>query len=1182
VVFDSRGTVFNNITAFLTQPFAKGWSYTTSTKTWNSADALFFYKGTTPGYLKLSDALVRVTLATNGVKMVQEQGSFRSDRSFHVQGFNNGAGLTNWTEVVVNDGDFIAPLKLRANSRFYFNSNGSFGSGNILNLLPNADNSGDNFGGGRAELYWSAGTNTSNYIGMQIGAFGGADAYLAMSGMAYFHRGGTGSGTDPSVYIASGTASNSSPTAPVRGEMVVSGTAGVRVLGRNDSTSQYGNLFIACQSVETAVDATGFLTVKDDAFVWLDKGRIRIASSEGARGYLTVEGRGVVKALGTQTAKLAAENIGIRLGGEKSKEAVVTIRDAALIETPRVAATDASFIRNALVLEGGTLKTSKIEGSALDVVVSGGTIQARTATTSAAPLIAGDLHAWTFTGEKRLTIDTQEFDTYIDAAFPSDAIIVKKGSGTLYVKNSTHAKTIVEEGGIVMTTSGGVFGQVWEVGEDVKIPVPTVASSQDVVLMNFTTEAAANAYAALFDGHAARVSGQRAGSATVTKVGDVWQVVSHVEVTAAGKTLTWVGAAGSKWVTPASWNPADIPEPDDVLTVSGDASMELPRFGYAHALNLPNLGTLTLSGAKGEIFADEVNVTGDKSSKIYEVPAASSATITTPGFQAEEVGFKKTGAGELTLDFREKKKTVYISSNATDSIRINAGTLTVKGAGSLVQSAGHIGNEGTCFYYPVQIGEVTTPANASAKLVLDHTGYGRADLWGVRSGGGGGSMYVGYFYDAASTAAGATASLVMQNGALFCSESLYVGYRSKVANTTAIFTMTNSTAYFGSNSALVFGQVESAAEETTCAAVVARIGAGAKISDASGGKANGSLQYGCNLDVAFEDGATVAYTTTPAGGSDWGVIRGWMVSDSRAFGEVRFTRGASMKFAGGLCFNNFATQNISPTHRLCLAFDGGVFIPAVANYDASRDERYECRTVIFHKPEYQGFEARAGGMRVDMSACSRYTIAAPVRGVGELVKMGAGTLVLGKGLAFAPENTYCEALKEPWLTNTTRVVTSGVVTVQNAGGVHVAEGSVEVESGATDMNSTFTVDADCAVDLAGNTVELGMLKGAGVVRNGTIAKIQFKPLADGETAAELTDVAVNKAYVDFAGVADPMAVRTIARLGANVTGVLSGTSFRLKARNTGLQGYTVAECTVDDDGVVTAKAVPSGLMLLVR
>lgn len=844
VVFDSRGTVFNNITAFLTQPFAKGWSYTTSTKTWNSADALFFYKGTTPGYLKLSDALVRVTLATNGVKMVQEQGSFRSDRSFHVQGFNNGAGLTNWTEVVVNDGDFIAPLKLRANSRFYFNSNGSFGSGNILNLLPNADNSGDNFGGGRAELYWSAGTNTSNYIGMQIGAFGGADAYLAMSGMAYFHRGGTGSGTDPSVYIASGTASNSSPTAPVRGEMVVSGTAGVRVLGRNDSTSQYGNLFIACQSVETAVDATGFLTVKDDAFVWLDKGRIRIASSEGARGYLTVEGRGVVKALGTQTAKLAAENIGIRLGGEKSKEAVVTIRDAALIETPRVAATDASFIRNALVLEGGTLKTSKIEGSALDVVVSGGTIQARTATTSAAPLIAGDLHAWTFTGEKRLTIDTQEFDTYIDAAFPSDAIIVKKGSGTLYVKNSTHAKTIVEEGGIVMTTSGGVFGQVWEVGEDVKIPVPTVASSQDVVLMNFTTEAAANAYAALFDGHAARVSGQRAGSATVTKVGDVWQVVSHVEVTAAGKTLTWVGAAGSKWVTPASWNPADIPEPDDVLTVSGDASMELPRFGYAHALNLPNLGTLTLSGAKGEIFADEVNVTGDKSSKIYEVPAASSATITTPGFQAEEVGFKKTGAGELTLDFREKKKTVYISSNATDSIRINAGTLTVKGAGSLVQSAGHIGNEGTCFYYPVQIGEVTTPANASAKLVLDHTGYGRADLWGVRSGGGGGSMYVGYFYDAASTAAGATASLVMQNGALFCSESLYVGYRSKVANTTAIFTMTNSTAYFGSNSALVFGQVESAAEETTCAAVVARIGAGAKISDASGGKANGSLQYG--------------------------------------------------------------------------------------------------------------------------------------------------------------------------------------------------------------------------------------------------------------------------------------------------------------------------------------------------
>ena len=1190
VVLDSRGTSFfyTNSTASILHPIVTSyaWTYKNAHYDWlTGGNAIYIYKSsggdkTYPGTLLAKDALLEFTLSPTNTTLVQKQGLVRSaaenaaSRPFFLCGAAGG-GTTNWTEFVVEKGDFDGGLKLLGYSRFVFKSAGNFTCS--PSLLPNADNTGDGYGGGPAELVMSAGTNRTNYGALTVGAFGGADAKFTACGTAFIERYGTGTGSSVDLSVVSQAANNSALGTARRGEATFADSAVYHVWGRNDASQQYGNINIA-----TVTNATGVVTVQDDAQVLFDRGYAKVGTGDNASGYLTVKGRGILKALGAAGTKLAAANLGITLGGALSVESVLTISDDALVETPRVAATTASanaeFVRNALVLDGGTLATAKIEGEALDVTVDDATIRASAATTADAPLLAANgVKSMTATGAKTLTIDTQAFDTYIDYSFPRDLMIVKKGSGTLYVKSSSHAKTIIAEGAISMTDDGA-FGAACEMDADLEIPVPSVAETSDVVFMTFARQKDANAYATAFNEHVARQSGYAVGDVTVVQSGEeVWQVKATVTVKAAGDAKTWAGAAGAMWATSASWSPAGVPEPDDAVTVSGDAAIEMPRYGYAKTLSLPELGTLSLAGGTSALAIDEVIVKGDKSSKTYHVAEGANVTIATPKFTTEDVGFKKTGPGALTLDLRAKPSLTFIASNATDKIRIDEGALNVVGSGTARESSSHLQNEITCFYGDTYVGGADTPANGAVALTLDNAGFGRPDITDRASGGGGGSLYVGSF---SGNATGATATLSLVDQSIVCANGIEVGYRPTAADTTSILGVTNSTIVLIPSQALGLGYAESDAEATSGMSVVARFGEGAVVKDTGGGNCNGALRFGCGLDVAFEDGAKVELSQV----SNEKYACGWATSYSRAFGDVRFARGSSLKFTGGLLFNNCQTPDLSETRRLQITFDGGTLIPAIPDASDERSAWKECRAALFYKPEHQGFAAGADGMFVDMSSCSRYMIAAPVRGEGALVKTGAGTLVLGKGRMPAAKYTEAGFVTEASFADETKVVESGVVTVQNAGGVRIAEGTVELEAGATDTNSTFEVAADCTLDLAGSTVALGAVKGAGMVEDGTISTFVMKPLADGEEAATLKDVAVGKAFVDFGGAADKKTAVRLVRLGTGVTGALSkGTTFRVKAFNTGDAELRYAQCAVDADGLVTATATTSpGLIFIVR
>ena len=626
------------------------------------------------------------------------------------------------------------------------------------------------------------------------------------------------------------------------------------------------------------------------------------------------------------------------------------------------------------------------------------------------------------------------------------------------------------------------------------------------------------------------------------------------EFIVAQAAVTWAATGPANWNAWSSWSPQGIVGGLTDVTVDSAAEMILQDGDAAKSLTVTANGSLTLSGSSDVVIGEAVTVTGDGSAKVWEAADGASVKIATPAFAATTTAFKKTGAGALAFDFNTIGTDIPFVAGVASGVRpinVEGGTLSILGK-SCWELNGKLGVTSSGVDGALYVGN-------GATVVLERIGHG--------SSTGGAATYIGSSDDGDGT-------LVLQNGAIDLG-TMSVGYRC-TKPTVATLAVTNASVCASSGATVCFGDVQNDTQAATVTAV-GRFGTGAVLADTGGGTSDGTVAFGAGCDVEFADGAQVTLTRTPTGEAR---IRGWIYSPSRASGSVRFVREGLMSFKGGLAVNNYDLK-ASDTKKFVYSFDGGIFKPTITTADSSRTDAYkECRYAIFKFPAYQGFEAGAGGMTVDMSECARYTIAAPVRGVGAIKKVGSGVLVLGTGRTFADGYTGVRGFNDNDVANTAKVVASGVVTVQNAGGVQVAEGTVEVEAGATGTNSCFTVASGCTVDLAGNTVELGMLKGEGVVSGGTIAQICFKPLADGESAATLENVAVQKGFVDLAGVAPGETVR-IAKIGRGVTGAMAGASFRLKAVNAA-RGEKGAECAVDGDGNVTATAVASGLLVIFK
>ena len=1097
--FDTTGgksfCLYDGITAG-THPIFRRWTYASNKWTLNS-NGIYLFKGTdTPyaGQMRMSDAVVKVTLAPHETRIVQESGTLdwangSSARHVEFLGSSNSAGVTNLVTYELKGGRAILSWPdFRSNSRMIMSGGELETKG--PRLLPNNMNSGDNFGGGHAEFIMTGGRVDEAHGLVSVGQYGGADAVFKMSGDAYFRKSASGSVSSDDIqnfYIASGTASNSGQGTALRGAATFSDNAYFEISGENSSSRQYGNLLVA-----SSINATGTLIVEDNARLRFGTGYAKFGSGENANATVTLSGHSELRVLGAVTSKLTAANEGVQIGGELSQEAVLSINDQAILDTPRVcsvANTSPAFVRNALILNGGVLQTREIDGAGwLDVEINGGIIRASAASTAAKPLVSG-LKSLIVGDGAKVVIDTQGFDVYVKQDFGADVTVEKLGEGTLHVAGpSSHAETIVYQGEVEKEDESFGFG-------------------------------------------------------VITKVTD---------------EATWKATEPANWTAPTSWDPEHAVTYRTAVTVASAAEMILPADVAVRSMNIASAGSLALSGSSDVVIGEALAVTGDGSAKVWDVAEGSSVKIATPTFAATTTAFKKTGAGSLAFDFSTIQTEIPFVAGYTSGLRaidVEGGTLSILGRSCWEQN-GKLGSNSSGVNGPLYVG-------TGATVVLERIGHG--------SSAGGAATYIGYSEDGDGT-------LVLQNGAIDLG-AMTVGYRC-TKPTVATLAVTNASVRALANTIVCFGDVQNDTQAANVAAV-GRFGSGASLTDAAGGYANGTVAFGAGCDVEFADGAQLTMTRTPDASAT--TFRGWIYSPSRASGSVRFVREGLMSFKGGLAVNNYDLK-ASSAKKFVYSFDGGIFKPTITTADSSRTDAYkECRYAIFKAPGYQGFEAGVRGMTVDMGECARYTIAAPVRGVGVIEKVGSGVLVLGTGRTFADGCTTLLGFNDNDVTNDlAKVVESGVVTVQNAGGVHVAEGTVEVESGATDTSSCFTVDAGCTVDLAGNVVELGALKGEGEVSGGTISKICFKPLAEGESAATLKDVSVGKVYVDFGGAAVGKTSYRIAKVGTGVTGTMAGKTFRAKAVNTGDATLKAADCTVDDAGNVFATPVPLGLLIMVR
>ena len=535
---------------------------------------------------------------------------------------------------------------------------------------------------------------------------------------------------------------------------------------------------------------------------------------------------------------------------------------------------------------------------------------------------------------------------------------------------------------------------------------------------------------------------------------------------------------------------------------------------------------------------DTATVNGEATIALPSMAAAKSLTL------ADDGVVSLTGDGSLSLG-----QTLVIAPETSPKIVENAGSVAistpaVSASGVTLQKQG--------------AGELALAFTATGDKVLGvDVREGAVRLAGDASTSG--AISVG---NASNAAATPVAELLLDN---FSSRGgLYLGggnadvARLILTNGASVVLPGGKSAYLGPN----------AATQKRNVIVVCQ---GSSIRSGGSAQWTGRIILGPGLDMLLEGALRAENGET----SDYGWIRSVL---SAANSTVTVANGGCVSFHAGLCCKN-STVSVTDANKFTMVFNGGSLIPTVP---AGVGSRY----CVMWAPQYQGFVAASGGMNVDMANCPRYVICCPIRGDGALIKTGSGTLVMGTGRNFNYNGSGIYTDND--VTNTTKFVASGIVTVQNAGGVFVNEGAVEIEADATDANSRFTIAADASLDLAGNTVAVGSVGGGGTVSNGGFAAIPFRAVTTPEAAPIFQNVAFPaKPPVDFdcdtLHPADSGFTYCVGRLGTGTTGLSIGESRIVHAVNSGDPERRYARIEVRADGTVTARLTAGcGTTLLVR
>lgn len=990
-----------------------------------------------------------------------------------------------------------------------------------------------------------------------------------------------GTGMNVSVPAAGNNPSGCESTIEVAGTSVFTLNGPNPILGRHAGGTQIFRVreqgrFVCGSSDTTSLlvgyndrysnATTGILELVDHAYCGMRGCTVGYTSAASYPSYGHVS-------LSDQSAFVVPTTVDINVGStsKSSGEGLFEVFDDAVV-TGRYFVVG-SVGKGTLALKGGVAAVSKIYGKANGTLIAdGGTFDVQASGKTMYDFGAAKL------GAKGLVYASANKTTNISQAFEdldggTDGLFAKTGTGALTVNaNSTHAKTEIRGGSIVFGSGVTSFGRNLILSKGA-----TVDASADGLTVD-TLTAASDATLKVTAGKPIRVTaadglllgdGVKISLANATTEGTFTLFETETPVTAAdlekikvvnadygyiytlaadGKNVklvteyhepqevSWNGSVSGGWMMADNWNGGKLPYPNDTAVFPAAAeTKDVVADGDVRvaALSFPDVATYSLGGT-GSVKGD-VEVAGGKVSLVAPSVLAGEGELclkkgtfvgaadglsfvrdVTIDANRMPVGLKADEDVSITGSLSVKSGMIVKLGDATVTMNLPEGTHTVAPVdGSTVPAIGNVVT--SVFEYDRESGEFASKGGLTAfNIVEGELGFigagasrtiinnSRVTAIGIRGGetaspslslraltynGGldGSRTVVGTYY---TNAVAKPPALALSDGAVLNASEFVVAYMASSSGRFYV-SVTNSVLSASTSLQLPY---EGTSNDDNRRAVVTVDGADAMIEYAAtqtGSGVNGVVLGPVGLRLT--DGAKLlARGTRPVRYSD----------------HVR--HGASVLVASGATFSAPALLgvNVFQYHSgVTNTFDGGTL------------ELTSSATSLFANPEENVMVVGPNGATVSVGEGLTHRLAFPVVGAGELVKSGAGTLVLGKTLDWQSDavTNECDA-----------------VVLRTTGAVDIAEG---------------------ALDFAGESVSLVLKPSQGEIRNATLAGVR----------------------VDLAGLTPEIGQRIpVVRLGSGVTANLG--TWRLATRNPNYSACFVRE----GDTVVAEIVTKPGLMMIVR
>lgn len=473
------------------------------------------------------------------------------------------------------------------------------------------------------------------------------------------------------------------------------------------------------------------------------------------------------------------------VGGYSGSDGTVTVQDGATLHVVNYAEAGTGGGTGRLRLTGGRLIAKNVRGGAggsSEFYADGGTLCASNTSGSVSLLVNFGLAELGATG---LTLDSAGNDAAIGQAFAdasgADGRFLKIGAGTLSVSNSTHALTVVAQGGLRVLDAAAVFGRSLVVTNQAALSLSGAAA--ELTVGNLTL-GEPGAPASLHMDAGDRITVTNSGGLTLASCGlffgspstdgtyDLFRCAGSVDGSvlnnlavfnpALGKDYTftivpddtdsiirltvadfaiteavWNGSQGSDWNTAANWTPAELPTNGTRTFFNADGeqkTVNLSAPAVCTYLNFNSVEPYLLQGAQLSVAVGGVsNTLGTHTLAMplalaggITVGTASAATTTVSGAVSGNLAttVTKTGSGTLTLS---GDNAAFAGTWQTSGGRLEAASPTALGGANTATDAVTLG-AGTFTYSgtPTTLNKGITlnSGNISNAVIID----ARSDL----------------------------------------------------------------------------------------------------------------------------------------------------------------------------------------------------------------------------------------------------------------------------------------------------------------------------------------------------------------------------------------------------------------------------------------------------------------------